>query len=126
MSEQGHGIGAVKDDVQQNETMEKPSVVDAQPGPLTGQLDEATERRVWRKLDRVVLSLTFVAYLLGFLDRSNIGNAQVANMGTSLGYDDAQYQWLLTIFYIPYSEFPSRVRLSGLGLQGLCSHQAIS
>lgn len=104
MSEQPHAIGPVKDEVQQDETVEKRSAVDAQPGPLAGELDEATERRVRRKLDRVVLSLTFVAYLFGFLDRSNIGNAQVAGMGTDLGYDDAQYQWLLTIFYIPYSE----------------------
>ena len=25
-------------------------------------------------------------------------------MGEDLGFDDSQYQWLLTIFYIPYSQ----------------------
>lgn len=103
MSE-SHGIGAVKDDVQQNENTEKRSVADAESGPLAGEIDEATERRVRRKLDRVVLSLTFVAYLLGFLDRSNIGNAETAGMGAALKFDDPHYQWLLTIFYIPYSK----------------------
>ncbi|KAI0009168.1 hypothetical protein F4779DRAFT_583421 [Xylariaceae sp. FL0662B] len=26
-------------------------------------------------------------------------------MGTDLGFDDGHYQWLLTIFYIPYIVF---------------------
>lgn len=43
--------------------------------------------------------------LLAFLDRSNIGNAQTAGMGKSLGFSDSEYQWLLTIFYIPYITF---------------------
>lgn len=43
--------------------------------------------------------------LVAFLDRSNIGNAQTAGMGKDLGFDDAEYQWLLTIFYIPYILF---------------------
>lgn len=39
------------------------------------------------------------------LDRSNIGNAELAGMSKALHMDDAQYQWLLTIFYIPYILF---------------------
>ncbi|KAI3321362.1 MFS general substrate transporter [Xylariaceae sp. AK1471] len=44
-------------------------------------------------------------YLVAFLDRSNIGNAQAAGMGKDLNLSDDQYQWLLTIFYIPYIVF---------------------
>ncbi|OAA62634.1 major facilitator superfamily transporter [Niveomyces insectorum RCEF 264] len=58
-----------------------------------------------RKMDSVLVTLVFLSYLLGFLDRSNIGNAQTAGMGKDLGFDDSQYQWLLTIFYIPYIIF---------------------
>jgi hypothetical protein len=101
-------IGAVKHDVQQDGSQGKWAAADVEPGPFGGELDAALERRVRRKLDRVVLSLTFIAYLLGFLDRSNIGNAQQAGMGAALGFDDAHYQWLLTIFYIPYSKWPVR------------------
>lgn len=87
-----HGTGTAKLDVQQNERAEKGGVADTQPGQLAGELDEATERRVRRKLDRVVVLLTFTAYLFAFLDRSNIGNAETAGMGTALGFGDPQYQ----------------------------------
>jgi len=46
-----------------------------------------------------------VCYVFAFLDRSNIGNANTAGMSKSLGLDDGQYQWLLTIFYISYIIF---------------------
>ncbi|KAB5515133.1 major facilitator superfamily transporter [Coniochaeta sp. 2T2.1] len=99
---QSEEIGHPKPDVQQHEGTEQEYVVNAQSSHLAGELDEATERRVRRKLDRVVVSLAFTAYLLAFLDRSNIGNAQTAGMGSDLKFDDPHYQWLLTIFYIPY------------------------
>ncbi|KAB5511609.1 major facilitator superfamily transporter [Coniochaeta sp. 2T2.1] len=97
-------IGHPKPDVQQHEGTEQEYVVNTQSRHVAGELDEATERRVRRKLDRVVVSLAFTAYLLAFLDRSNIGNAQTAGMGSDLKFDDPHYQWLLTIFYIPYSK----------------------
>ncbi|KAK0617239.1 major facilitator superfamily domain-containing protein [Immersiella caudata] len=66
-------------------------------------IDPVLERRLRRKLDRRLITLVFAAYLFAFLDRSNIGNAQTAGMGNDLGFGDEKYQWLLTIFYIPYS-----------------------
>ncbi|CAK7567170.1 MAG: hypothetical protein SEPTF4163_005132 [Sporothrix epigloea] len=68
-------------------------------------IDPVVEKRLVRKIDRSLLAMMFVCYLLIFLDRSNIGNAQTAGMGKDLGLTDAQYQWLLTIFYIPYVVF---------------------
>ncbi|KAH8887525.1 major facilitator superfamily transporter [Thozetella sp. PMI_491] len=87
-------------------------------------IDAVTEKRLLRKLDRRVVSILFLLYLVAFLDRSNIGNAQTAGMGKDLGFDDGHYQvgsqtcrslgegymlttpqWLLTIFYIPYIIF---------------------
>lgn len=40
--------------------------------------------------------------MLASLDRSNIGNAKIAGMSTSLSLDSDGYQWLLNIFYIAY------------------------
>jgi hypothetical protein len=77
----------------------------ARPTAAHVEVNEVTERRVRRKLDRVVIPLTFACYLCAFLDRSNIGNAQTAGMGKDLGFDDSHYQWLLTMFYIPYIIF---------------------
>jgi hypothetical protein len=56
------------------------------------EVDAATEKRIRRKTDRVLVTLVFVMYLVAFLDRSNIGNAQTAGMGKALGLSDDQYQ----------------------------------
>lgn len=80
----------MKRDIQHNEAGEKGDL-ESRRG-LAGEIDEATEKRVRRKLDRVVLSLTFLAYLCAFLDRSNVGNAETAGMGEDLGFDDPHYQ----------------------------------
>ncbi|KAI2780379.1 putative MFS transporter [Daldinia loculata] len=68
-------------------------------------IDPALEKRVRRKIDRRLIPLVMGLYLVSFLDRSNIGNAETAGMSKDLGFDDAHYQWLLTIFYIPYIVF---------------------
>ncbi|KAK0743142.1 major facilitator superfamily transporter [Schizothecium vesticola] len=76
------------------------------PPPVdVDEIDPAIEKRLRRKLDRRVVGVLFLLYLVAFLDRSNIGNAQTAGMGKDLGFDDEQFQWLLTIFYIPYILF---------------------
>ncbi|KXJ89705.1 major facilitator superfamily domain-containing protein [Microdochium bolleyi] len=93
-----------------------PRVNDAMPGPsstshegryveVQAAIDPALERRVRRKIDYNLMPLVMVLYLLAILDRSNIGNAKTAGMNTDLGFDDPHYQWLLTIFYIPYILF---------------------
>ncbi|KAK4200826.1 putative transporter [Triangularia verruculosa] len=74
-------------------------------GDVTVEIDPVVERRVRRKFDRTLVVLVFLAYMLAFLDRSNIGNAETAGMSEDLGFGDEHYQWLLTIFYIPYILF---------------------
>jgi len=56
------------------------------------EIDAVAEKRLRRKLDRRLITLVFAAYLLAFLDRSNIGNAEAAGMSKDLGFGDAQYQ----------------------------------
>ncbi|KFZ15513.1 hypothetical protein V502_05559 [Pseudogymnoascus sp. VKM F-4520 (FW-2644)] len=68
-------------------------------------LEPAIQKQLVRKIDMNLMPLVLSLYLLAFLDRSNIGNAQTAGMGKSLGFSDSEYQWLLTIFYIPYITF---------------------
>lgn len=60
-------------------------------------IDPALEKRVLRKLDRNLVSLVSVLYLLAFLDRSNIGNAKIAGMQHDLHLTSGSYTWLLTI-----------------------------
>ncbi|KAK5131356.1 hypothetical protein LTR04_004920, partial [Oleoguttula sp. CCFEE 6159] len=68
-------------------------------------IEPATQKRVVRKLDMHLMPLVVALYLCSILDRGNIGNAQTAGMSKSLRMDSAQYQWLLTVFYIPYILF---------------------
>ena len=55
-------------------------------------LTPAAEARLRRKFDRTLMVLVFCSYLLAFLDRSNIGNAEAAGMSADLGFDDAEFQ----------------------------------
>ena len=64
-------------------------------------IDPEIERRVIKKTDWHVVSLVFWLFLLSFLDRSNIGNAETAGMATDLHFDENgrgphTYDWLLT------------------------------
>ena len=63
------------------------------------------ERVVLRKLDWHLVLLVALLYLLSFLDRSNIGNARIAGLSADLRLSSAQYEWLLTAFYITYVAF---------------------
>ena len=43
--------------------------------------------------------------MLAFLDRGNIGNAEIAGMQQDLKLTSSQYAWFATIFYITYIVF---------------------
>jgi len=74
-------------------------------GTESKEYTDEEEDAVVRKLDRkLVLFLAFL-YLLSFLDRSNIGNARIAGLEQDLSLSSAQYDWLLTAFYITYIAF---------------------
>ncbi|BGP22421.1 hypothetical protein JCM10295v2_001300 [Rhodotorula toruloides] len=70
-------------------------------GELTWTAEE--EKRIVRKIDWRLMPLLWALFMLSFLDRSNIGNANAAGMSKSLKMSSGQYQWLLTIFYIGYA-----------------------
>ncbi|KAI9681031.1 MAG: hypothetical protein M1822_007105 [Bathelium mastoideum] len=63
------------------------------------------EKAVIYKLDRRLVLFMALLYLLSFLDRSNIGNARIAGLAQDLRLTGAQYEWLLTAFYITYILF---------------------
>ncbi|KAI1741593.1 hypothetical protein F4680DRAFT_69908 [Xylaria scruposa] len=54
----------------------------ASPASPELKIDSALERRVVRKIDLHLIPLVMSLYLVAFLDRSNIGNAQTAGMVT--------------------------------------------
>lgn len=74
-------------------------------GTSSKEYTDEEENTVVRKLDRKLVVFLGVLYLLSFLDRSNIGNARIAGLETDLSLSSAQYDWLLTAFYITYIAF---------------------
>ncbi|KAH7011195.1 MFS transporter [Ilyonectria destructans] len=86
-------------------------------------LDEIEiEKRLVRKIDKRILPVTAVIYLLCYLDRANIGNARILNTETgdnlmqTLDLTAHQYIIALMVFLVAYSIFeaPSNLALKVL------------
>lgn len=77
-----------------------------------------TERKLTAKIDLHVVPFLCILYLLAFLDRVNIANANVFGMSTELGLNGNKYNTALVIFFVPYIlfEIPSNVLLKKFSL----------
>ena len=74
------------------------------------------DRKVLRKMDRYLLPMITLLYLLTNLDRSNIGNAKIEGLSEDLHMTSSQFNWALTVFYFTYGlfELPSNLLLKKL------------
>lgn len=92
------------------------------PGATEGQFDDdlhvqcpahTTERKLVTRIDLRVIPFLCILYLLAFLDRVNIANANVFGLTTELGLVGNQYNTALVIFFVPYIllEIPSNILL---------------
>ncbi|KAN0135824.1 MFS general substrate transporter [Lactarius tabidus] len=72
---------------------------------------------VLRKIDFYLIPIIGMFYLLSYLDRSNIGNARIAGLTTSLHMSTTQFSIALTITYVPYilMELPMNLLMKRLG-----------
>ncbi|KAJ7683724.1 major facilitator superfamily domain-containing protein [Mycena rosella] len=79
--------------------------------------DCVLERTVWHKLDRWILPVITMFYLLSFLDRTNIGNSRIAGLQKDLNMSNKEYTIALTLTYVAYvaSELPSNLVLKRIG-----------
>jgi MFS family permease len=75
-----------------------------------------TEAKLLRKIDLHVIPWLCIMYLLAFLDRVNIANANVFGLSKELGLAGTKYNNALVIFFIPYIlfEVPSNIILKKL------------
>lgn len=65
-------------------------------------IDEATDRRVRRKIDRNLLPWMCGLYLLQYLDKTTLSYASSMGITADTGMSAAQYSWTGSIFYIGY------------------------
>ena len=62
-------------------------------------IDAAAEKAVYRRIDLRIVPVIMIAYVLAFLDRINVGYAQL-QMKQSLGFSDAVYGVGAGIFFL--------------------------
>jgi MFS family permease len=72
-----------------------------------------TERALVNKIDWHVIPVLCILYLLAFLDRVNIANANVFGLSKELNLLGDKYNTALVIFFVPYVlfEIPSNILL---------------
>ena len=70
--------------------------------------EEVDARKALWKIDSRLLPILSIVYLFAFLDRSNIGNANVFGLSSDINLSGSQYSTALCIFFIPYILFEVR------------------
>jgi hypothetical protein len=72
------------------------------------------EKRLVRKIDLHLMPTLWVMYILNYIDRTNVGNAEVAGMDKDLHLDDSKFSWILIVFFVGYliMEVPCNMVLS--------------
>src|SRR5690349_4361801 len=89
-------------DVEKVDMKELKDVVSETEFVHAGLADSAKMKKLLWKTDLHVVPPLFVLFLLAFLDRTNIGNANVQGLSKGLGLSGPQYNISLFIFFIPY------------------------
>ncbi|RSH80115.1 hypothetical protein EHS25_007317 [Saitozyma podzolica] len=99
-------ITDIKDNV---EHLDQPSLNDVAFTP--GSVEE---KRLVRKIDRRILPILWLMYILNYLDRTNIGNAKTGGMQADLKLSSSDYSLVLSIFFVGYllNEVPCNMILS--------------
>ncbi|KAF5018232.1 hypothetical protein F66182_9795 [Fusarium sp. NRRL 66182] len=72
-----------------------------------------TDRKLMTRIDLHVIPFLCIMYLLAFLDRVNIANADVFGLSEELNLEKTEYNTALVVFFVPYIlfEIPSNILL---------------
>src|SRR5579872_6879873 len=84
--------------------------------PALGTSAVAHDDLLYRKVSMRIIPFLFLCYVVSFLDRINIGFAQL-QMKHDLGFSDAMYGLGAAVFYVGYvfCEVPSNMLLARFG-----------
>lgn len=84
--------------------------------PALATAESGTDNALYRKVSLRIIPFLFICYVVSFLDRINIGFAQL-QMKQDLGFSDAMYGLGAAVFYVGYVlfEVPSNLLLEKFG-----------
>ncbi|KAJ4493308.1 MFS general substrate transporter [Lentinula lateritia] len=76
-------------------------------------IDPSEAIRIRRKIDRNILPMMCLLYLVQFMDKTTLGYAAILGMNQEAHLTTDQYNWLGTIFYLSYLvfEYPQNLAL---------------
>ncbi|KAH8879473.1 MFS general substrate transporter [Thozetella sp. PMI_491] len=83
----------------------------------TESYDPQLERSLVRKYDLYIVPVYMITYMISFIDRVNVGNANVAGLATELHLQGSEYNVGVSIFYATYVlfEIPLTILLKMVG-----------
>ncbi|KPM37824.1 hypothetical protein AK830_g8738 [Neonectria ditissima] len=67
-----------------------------------GDTNTLAATRVLRKIDRTIIPLLFVTYMLNFMDKTILSSAAVFGLRKDTNLQGQQYSWVGSIFYVGY------------------------
>ncbi|RAL15091.1 allantoate permease family MFS transporter [Aspergillus homomorphus CBS 101889] len=82
------------------------------------ELDEATNKRLLRRIDWHIMPVMCFVYGMNFLDKTTLSYASIMGIKTDIGLKGDDYQWLGSLFYFGYLawEYPTNRLLQRLPL----------
>ncbi|KAI6113439.1 MFS general substrate transporter [Pisolithus croceorrhizus] len=83
---------------------------------LSGTLDPKEALRIRKKIDKHILPLMCMLFVVEFMDKTALGNSAVLGIETATNLTANQYNWLGTIFYLSclLFEYPQSLALQRL------------
>lgn len=80
------------------------------------EIHQVNRRKLQWKMDLMIIPSICLLYVLAYLDRINMGNANVYGLAKDLNLHGNQYNVALTVFFVPYCifEVPSNILLKRL------------
>lgn len=80
------------------------------------QLDEATNKRILRKIDMHILPIMCIVYGLNYLDKTSLSYSSIMGLQDDIGLTGDDYQWISSMFYFGYLawEYPTNRLLQRL------------
>ncbi|OAA51922.1 Major facilitator superfamily domain, general substrate transporter [Metarhizium rileyi] len=84
--------------------------------PLEAALGAGVAHRVLRKIDRAIIPLLFVTYMLNFMDKIILSSAAVFGLRHDNHLKGQEYSWVSSIFYFGYLvwEYPTTILVARL------------